>query len=195
MNNITNDTPTIKDTTQSNNGGICSYISNISKYYNAIRDKTQQYIHERWGVAAVLGVIYFIRLIFTGGFHALTYLIGINCLNAFILFISPFEDPEDIDNGGDSYLPQKNDEEFKPFKRKMNEYHFWEITFWSLFIGIFITFIKSMDIPVFWPLLLFYFILVFCLVMHKQISHMIKYNYLPWDAGKKTYDSSSNTKK
>ena len=56
-----------------------------------------------------------------------------------------------------------------------------------MLIGDFLTFFKAFDIPVFWPLLLFYFLLIFYLTMRKQIMHMMKYNYLPWDTGKANF--------
>ena len=98
------------------------------------------------------------------------------------------EDPEDNLNEDNSFLPQKNNEEFKPFHRKVKEYQFWNVIFFTLFISIFLTFFDCFDIPVFWPLLLLYFILIFLLTMRNQIKHMIKYNYLPWDAGKISYN-------
>ena len=57
----------------------------------------------------------------------------------------------------------------------------------TFLLAIPMTFFKAFDIPVFWPLLLVYFILIFGLVMRRQIQHMIKYHYLPWDAGKMKY--------
>ena len=63
--------------------------------------------------------------------------------------------------------------------------------FWTLSIGIVLTFFECFDIPVFWPLLLFYFIFIFILTMRNQIKHMIKYNYLPWDTGKKIFGVNS----
>ena len=124
----------------------------------------------------------------TEGYYCLTYCIGIHFLNAFIGFISPLEDPEEYDlNSNDSFLNKKNNEEFKPFQRKVKEYAFWSLVFYTLLFSIPMTFFKAFDIPVFWPILLFYFILIFFLVMRRQIQHMIKYHYLPWDAGKMRY--------
>jgi hypothetical protein len=59
--------------------------------------------------------------------------------------------------------------------------------FWPLAIGNILTFYEAFNIPVFWPLLLIYFLIIFFFTMRKQIGHMIKYNYLPWDAGKVKY--------
>ena len=160
----------------------------ISIYYNIIKDKTIIYIFERWMVTAILLLIYVIRVVLTRGYACLTYCIGIHILNSFIGFISPLEDPEDYDlNSDDSFLPQKNNEEFKPFQRKVKEYTFWSRVTMTIGICIILTFFKGFDIPVFWPLLLVYFFLIFGLVMKRQIQHMIKYHYLPWDYSKARY--------
>ncbi len=127
-------------------------------------------------------------MMLTNGYYALTYCLGIHFLNSFIGFISPLDDPEENTNENESYLPQKNNEEFRPFQRKLKEFQFWNVMFWTLLIGINLTFFESFDIPTFWPLLLVYFILIFILTMRHQIAHMIKYNYLPWDTGKKIYN-------
>ena len=157
-------------------------------YCNIIKDKIIIYQLERWLIVMILALIYIIRIILTGGYYCLTYCIGIHILNSFIGFISPLEDPEEYDlNNEDSFLPQKNNEEFKPFQRKIKEYTFWSMVCGTLLFSIPMTFFKAFDIPVFWPLLLVYFILIFALVMRRQIQHMIKYHYLPWDAGKMKY--------
>ncbi len=160
----------------------------FSLYRSIIKDKIIIYAFERWLVTAILLVLYLIRVILTRGYACLTYCIGIHILNSFIGFISPLEDPEDYDlNSDDSFLPQKNNEEFKPFQRKVKEYTFWSRVSWTFAISILLTFFKAFDIPVFWPLLLVYFFLIFGLVMKRQIQHMIKYHYLPWDYAKAKY--------
>ncbi len=157
-------------------------------YCNIIKDKIIIYQLERWLIVMILALIYIIRIVLTRGYYCLTYCIGIHILNSFIGFISPLEDPEEYDlNSEDSFLPQKNNEEFKPFQRKIKEYTFWSMVCGTLLFSIPMTFFKAFDIPVFWPLLLAYFILIFALVMRRQIQHMIKYHYLPWDAGKMKY--------
>ena len=174
----------IKDDTISNK----SFCEKIEIYSNSIRDKIIAYKAIRWGAILLLAIIYLFRMFYKKGYYALTYCIGIHFLNSFIGFISPLDDPEEDDLGeGDSYLPQKSSEEFRPFQRKVKEYSFWSIMFWTFVVAIPMTFFEAFNIPVFWPLLLIYFILIFFLIMKRQIKHMIKYKYLPWDTGKKTY--------
>ena len=164
-----------------------SFFEKIKIYLNSINDKIIIYRAERWGVVAILAVIYFIRIFRKKGYYALTYCIGIHFLNSFIGFISPLDDPEEELGEENSYLPQRKNEEFKPFQRKVKEFSFWSMMFWTFLFSIFFTFFAAFNIPVFWPLLLVYFLLIFFLIMRRQIRHMIKYNYLPWDFGKKNY--------
>ena len=49
------------------------------------------------------------------------------------------------------------------------------------------TFFSIFDVPVFWPILLFYWIVLFMLTMKRQILHMIKYKYVPFSVGKQRY--------
>ena len=46
---------------------------------------------------------------------------------------------------------------------------------------------ECLNIPVFWPILLIYFVILFTLTMRRQIKHMIRYKYVPFDLGKKTF--------
>lgn len=49
------------------------------------------------------------------------------------------------------------------------------------------TFFPMFDLPVFWPVLLLYWIMLFTVTMKKQIKHMIKYKYVPFSLGKTRY--------
>jgi len=57
------------------------------------------------------------------------------------------------------------------------------------------TFFGFLDIPVFWPILLIYFLILFSVTMRKQIRHMIKYKYIPFSMGKKVYPGKMDSKK
>ena len=54
-------------------------------------------------------------------------------------------------------------------------------------ISFFMTFFQFFNVPVFWPILLVYFVALFALTMKRQIKHMWKHKYLPWSSGKKSY--------
>ena len=178
-----------KNINDNNNISEKSTLEKIGLYFNTINDKIIIYRKSRWLAVAILSIIYFIRVFYKKGYYALTYCIGIHFLNSFIGFISPLDDPEDELGEDNSYLPQRSNEEFRPFQRKIREFSFWNLMFWTFVVSIFFTFFECFDIPVFWPLLLVYFLLIFFIIMKRQIKHMIKYNYLPWDTGKKNYGS------
>lgn len=55
----------------------------------------------------------------------------------------------------------------------------------SILICLFLTCFSIFDVPVFWPVLLLYFCILFFVTMKRQIKHMIKYRYLPFSWGKK----------
>ena len=54
-------------------------------------------------------------------------------------------------------------------------------------IALGMTFFELFDVPVFWPILLLYFIVLFFITMKRQIKHMIKHKYVPWSWGKQKY--------
>lgn len=55
------------------------------------------------------------------------------------------------------------------------------------------TFFSIFDVPVFWPILLLYFIVLFVITMKRQIRHMIKYKYVPFSFGKTTYNGGNKS--
>ena len=48
---------------------------------------------------------------------------------------------------------------------------------------------KSADIPIYWPLLLTYFIFMTLFLCRFKIEHMIRYQYIPFDFGKTNYNN------
>ena len=55
----------------------------------------------------------------------------------------------------------------------------------SILLGTGMTFFTVFDVPVFWPILLLYWFVLFFVTMKRQIRHMIKHRYLPFSSGKK----------
>ncbi len=72
-------------------------------------------------------------------------------------------------------LPQTNPEEYRPFERKLGEFPAWVNAARAVLVAFFMTFFSLFDVPVFWPILLVYFIALFGLTMRNQIAQMIKY--------------------
>ena len=67
----------------------------------------------------------------------------------------------------------------------MNEYRKCYVI--ALVVSIILSFFSFLNIPVFWPLLVVYFILVMIVAFKTKIAHMIKYRYVPIDIGKRQY--------
>jgi uncharacterized membrane protein YgcG len=75
------------------------------------------------------------------------------------------------------------------------EFAAWFAASRAVLIAFALTFFKAFDVPVFWPILLLYFCVLFALTMRERIAHMIKYRYLPFTWGKATYGGGKGGKK
>eukprot|EP00735_Rhodelphis_limneticus_P001429 TRINITY_DN12049_c0_g1::TRINITY_DN12049_c0_g1_i1::g.9783::m.9783 TRINITY_DN12049_c0_g1::TRINITY_DN12049_c0_g1_i1::g.9783 ORF type:complete len:191 (-),score=46.30,sp/O48670/RER1A_ARATH/55.21/1e-60,Rer1/PF03248.8/2.2e-62,Pox_P35/PF03213.9/1.4 TRINITY_DN12049_c0_g1_i1:444-977(-) len=154
----------------------------LSQKWQTALDKTAPHPTYRWLFSIFLLIVYVVRAYFHG-FHIVSYALGIFLLNMLIGFLTP---QMDLDEEGPC-LPQKDSDEFKPFVRRLPEYKFWNESTKGIALSIFATFFSFFDVPVFWPILLMYFIILFVLTMKKQLLHMWKYKYIPFDFGKKKY--------
>lgn len=162
------------------------YVS-AERVYSHYIDRTVIWVKARWVAFATALLFYMLRVLIIDGFFIVTYALGIYLLNLLIGFLSPSVDPEDEhgDGLGDISLPSSETDEFRPFTRKLAEFQFW---FWgmrSVLLSIVATFFRFFDLPVFWPILLFYFVFLFFITMKQQIMHMIKHKYVPWSTGQK----------
>lgn len=156
--------------------------------------------------------------------------LAIYLLNLLLAFLQPRFDPslqddllaDEIEEGtGDDAptLPSQRDDEFRPFVRRLPEWQFWYVgemhpqtdpshfvlyrlsSTRAVMIALFCTFSEVFDVPVYWPILVLYFCVLFALTMRRQIQyvwlffyrvlaltfarHMIKYKYIPFDIGRK----------
>mmetsp|Transcript_25267 Transcript_25267/g.36955 ORF Transcript_25267/g.36955 Transcript_25267/m.36955 type:complete len:199 (-) Transcript_25267:136-732(-) len=169
-------------------GGPSSFEQQSSNLKRAIQywlDKSTIHVYPRWaGFVAVLG-IFFLRIYMVQGYFIVAYGLGIFLLNNFIAFLSPLEDPQEDTPG----LPTTNKEakEFRPFSRKLPEFKFWLACTRGVLTCIVMTFFSVFDVPVFWPILLMYFFILFFMTMKRQITHMFKHRYVPISFGKTKY--------
>lgn len=153
------------------------------------------------------------------------YSLAIYLLNLFLAFLQPKFDPsieqdEGMEDGSAGGLPTKQDEEFRPFIRRLPEFKFWYSSTRAIAIGFLCTWLSVFDVPVFWPVLVVYWLILFCLTsksntilpldlsggteeerinadrmcpaVRRQIQHMIKYRYVPFTFGKARYNRSSH---
>ncbi|XP_004509105.1 protein RER1A-like [Cicer arietinum] len=160
----------------------------LSRRYQHILDKSTPHIGQRWLGSLMVALIYVLRVYMVQGFYVVSYGLGIYILNLLIGFLSPQVDPEILDADHGPSLPTSGSDEFRPFVRRLPEFKFWYSITKAFCIAFVMTFFSAFDVPVFWPILLFYWVVLFTLTMRRQISHMIKYKYVPFSFGKQRYD-------
>lgn len=165
---------------------VNQWVNDVSRIFQYYLDKSTPYSMYRWIGTAVLLVIYAVRVYYVQGFYIVSYGLGIYLLNLLIGFLSPLVDPE-MEASDRPLLPTKGSDEFKPFIRRLPEFKFWYSFTKAFCIAFVMTFFSMFDVPVFWPILLCYWIVLFVLTMRRQIAHMIKYKYIPFNIGKQKY--------
>jgi len=169
---------------------VTKFFRSISVRYQSLLDHWTPHVHSRWVFAIALIFLFIIRILFAQGWYIVTYALGIYHLNLFIAFLTPKIDPAlDYEDDGLG-LPTHTSREFRPFIRRLPEFKFWLGIVKSTLIGLFCTFFDCFNVPVFWPILVMYFITLFCITMKRQIRHMIKYKYIPFTHGKPKYQQA-----
>ncbi|XP_049778017.1 protein RER1 [Schistocerca cancellata] len=177
------------DDTVSNSKGnvVVLFWKRLQQRYQKFLDDVTPYTTARWIFAVLLILGFLTRIFVLQGWYIITYALGIYHLNLFIAFLSPKIDPAlDFEDDGPE-LPTKANEEFRPFIRRLPEFKFWYSVVKSTILSVICTFFDCFNIPVFWPILVMYFITLFCITMKRQIKHMIKYRYIPFTHGKPKY--------
>ncbi|KAL4917290.1 retrieval of early ER protein Rer1 [Aspergillus aurantiobrunneus] len=176
---------------------VSAQTSKLARQYQTYLDASTPFTTYRWIGTVVLLLVFFLRIILAQGWYIVAYTVGIYLLNLFLLFLQPKFDPsltqdEGLEDGeaGSPSLPTKQDDEFRPFIRRLPEFKFWYSATRALAIGFLCTWFSVFDIPVFWPVLVVYWILLFVLTMRRQIQHMIRYRYVPFSFGKARYGRS-----
>ncbi|OMO75173.1 Retrieval of early ER protein Rer1 [Corchorus olitorius] len=171
---------------------LAKWKNDFSRLFQYYLDRSTPHVTERWLGTFAISAFYVLRVYFAQGFYIVSYGLGIYILNLLIGFLSPKVDPElEVLEGAS--LPTKGSDEFKPFIRRLPEFKFWYSITKALCMAFFMTFFSIFDVPVFWPILLCYWIVLFFLTMKRQIMHMIKYKYVPFSMGKQRYTGKTNT--
>lgn len=164
------------------------FSEKVSRKWQYVLDKSSPKVLYRWIGFVILLMLYVLRVYYLNGWFIVTYGLGIYLLNQLIGFMSPQFDPEDVDS--DMGLPTRETEEFRPFARRLPEFKFWYSCAKAVLTAGGMTLFEVFDVPVFWPILLIYFIVLFFITMKRQIMHMVKYKYVPFSFGKTTYSSA-----
>ncbi|ENN70379.1 hypothetical protein YQE_12886, partial [Dendroctonus ponderosae] len=168
----------------------------LTQSYQGLLDKTVPWVKARWLFGIKLVIVFLARILLTQGWYIVAYALGIYHLNLFISFLTPKMDPAldfDAEENGPE-LPMRANEEFRPFIRRLPEFKFWYSMSVTTCIALICTFFDCLNVPVFWPILVMYFITLFCITMKRQIMHMIKYRYLPFTHGKPKYQTNETGK-
>ncbi|XP_037075065.1 protein RER1-like [Pollicipes pollicipes] len=175
-------------------GALSKFFRRIGQTYQLLLDRWTPHTIARWVFTVVLLVSFGVRIVLAQGWYIVTYALAIYHLNLLIAFLTPKLDPSlemGFEDGDEPGLPTRSNEEFRPFIRRLPEFKFWYSVTKATVIAFGCTFFEVFNIPVFWPILVMYFITLFCITMKRQIKHMIRYRYLPFTWGKPKYAGSN----
>ena len=91
-----------------------------------------------------------------------------------------------MEDGNASGLPTKEDQEFRPFVRRLPEFKFWYSATRAITIGFFCSWFEIFNLPVFWPVLVVYWLILFGLTSkfgHTRSGEVVGHvtNYLQCD--------------
>ncbi|KAG7938237.1 hypothetical protein KL934_000811 [Ogataea polymorpha] len=179
---------------------VDQYRDQAAVQWARIRNTYQRYLDiatphtvYRWAATYVLMFLFALRIVLCEGWYIVCYTWAIYLLSMLLQFLTPKFDPsleqeyenESIEEGTAKMTDK--DDEFRPFIRRLPEFRFWLNATRGTVIALVCSLFRVFDIPVFWPILLIYFVILFTLTMRRQIQHMIKYRYLPFDIGKARY--------
>lgn len=179
---------------------LSTQYAKAKRQYQQWLDKVTPFVLYRWLGTAGLLAVFMLRIVLAQGWYIVCYAHAIYLLNLLLAFLQPKFDPslqddllaDEIEGGGEeTALPSARDDEFRPFVRRLPEWQFWLSATRATLIALFCTFSEAFDVPVYWPILVMYFFVLFVLTMRRQIQHMIKYKYIPFDLGRKARYGSS----
>lgn len=158
----------------------------------------------RWLTLWMLVALFAFRVYWTRGFYVVAYALAIYNLNLLLGFLQP-RDVAEIQEDERIALPTRRrtsgstgsptsaghpngaDAEYRPFVRRLPEFQFWWQSLKSVIISLGATMFPMLDMPVYWPVLLLYFLVLLSITMKRQIEHMRLYGYVPFSWGKQRY--------
>lgn len=183
------------------NSSLGDFFKALGTRYQLLLDWSTPHVSARWTFSLAMLLLFMVRIVMSQGFYIVCYGLSLYYLSLFISFLSPKIDPafqhggefsddlfyDDNDSATGPMLPTSASQEFKPFMRRLPEFKFWLEATRATLISLFMTMFEIFDIPVFWPILFIYFVLLFVSTMRQQIRHMWRYKYVPWTRGKRRY--------
>lgn len=160
-----------------------SYYAEYKTKVEAHVNLTIKYKLYRWLGAALLTLLFLLRIIISRKYFMITYFLYVYILVAFVAFITPFEEAE----GG---LPI-NDTEDKGYRRNLPEFDFWRKYTTAHLIAFFSSLFPFMDIPVFVPVLVFYAAILTVFMLYNELQR----GFMHQLSVKETIDRWFNMKK
>lgn len=144
-------------------------VANRQQRYQALLDQSTPHVLYRWIGTGVLLFLFFVRVFVAQGWYIVAYALGIYLLNLFLAFLQPKFDPSndamdtEMEDGGVGILPTRQDEEFRPFIRRLPEFKFWHSATRAVGISFLCSWFEIFNVPVFWPVLVMYWFMLFIL--------------------------------
>ena len=165
----------------------------LRQAYQRISDRIVPFRAIRWIVFTLFMILFYIRVIYVlQGFFVVAYGVSIHMIYLLVLMITPLSDPEDhVDPGG--LLPtagsRRGTEDVKAWTPKGLEFKVWRSVLKVLLVGYGCTLFGVFDIPVFWPILVMYFLVLFVTLIGGRVQDMVSKKYVPWTTNKPKYVS------
>jgi hypothetical protein len=146
----------------------------IVQQYQTYLDKSTPYVAYRWSATGAVLVLFFLRIVIAQGWYIVAYCLGIYLLNLFLAFLQPKFDPslsqdDGLEDGESSSLPTKQDDEFRPFIRRLPEFKFWHSATRAITISFLCSWFEVFNLPVFWPVLVMYWLILFSLTSKSDL--------------------------
>lgn len=160
------------------------YKKDFGRNFQRFMDMIVPYTIPRWSVFGVFLLLFYIRILYLEEFYVIAYGVSVHMLYLLILVITPMSDPDD--HAEDVALPM-HEREHRPFVPKVGEFIVWRNMCRVLGIGYFLTLFGFLDIPVFWPILVVYFVALFAVQVGGRVKHMMTHKYVPWNKPKNQF--------
>lgn len=157
-------------------------------------DKSVNYMGKRWALFGAVLCLFMIRLMQTGGYRLVTYALALYLLHGFIGFCTPLDreipdpfDLEEVEAPSEETAVKRSGDETKPFLRKLPEFEYWMLSTRAVIYAFFSTFFPVLDIPVYAPILVIYFLILVYFTFLRIRKYMEKYKYNPFFNAKRIY--------
>ena len=149
---------------------VGSFFKRLGQTSQKFLDESTPHVVPRWVALGIFTVLYLTRILVLKGWYIVTYALAIYHLNLLLAFLTPKIDPAmelDDEDGDGMELPTRQSDEFRPFIGRLPEFKYWYSATKATVIAFFCTLFEFFNIPIFWPVLVMSFIILFCITMWK----------------------------